>query len=137
RSLLHNSHIWGQGQLGLSGSSAVDARVEDNEVDGNNAAGYDSEWEAGGSKWAFTRNLLVSGNYVHGNHGPGLWTDGDNFYATYENNQIEGNDGPGIFHEISYDAVIRNNSLRRNALAFAGRSIWWGADIMLNGSPKG
>jgi parallel beta-helix repeat protein len=134
RSLLHNSHVWGQGQLGLSGANAVDARVEDNEVNGNNAAGYEPNWEGGGSKWAFTRNLLVSGNDVHDNRGPGLWTDGDNLDTTYEGNKVESNYGPGILHEISYDAVIRNNSLRRNALAVAGKSIWWGADITLNGS---
>jgi parallel beta-helix repeat protein len=134
RSVLRNSHIWGQGQLGLSGPGAADTRVEDNEINGNNACGYEPGWEGGGSKWAFTRNLLVRGNYVHDNHGAGLWTDGDNLYTTFEGNKVEDNAGPGILHEISYDAVIRNNTLRRNALAAAGKSIWWGADIMLNDS---
>jgi parallel beta-helix repeat protein len=134
RSVVRNSHIWGQGQLGLSGPGTVDARVEDNEIDGNNAAGYDAGWEGGGSKWAFTRNLVVRGNYVHDNRGAGLWTDGDNLYTIFEGNKVENNTGPGILHEISYDAVIRNNNLRHNAAAAAGKSIWWGADILLNGS---
>jgi parallel beta-helix repeat protein len=134
RSIVRNSHIWGQGQLGVSGPGTVDARFENNEIDGNNAAGYDSGWEGGGSKWAFTRNLVVRGNYVHDNRGAGLWTDGDNLYTTFEGNRVESNTGPGILHEISYDAVIRNNTLHHNGLAAAGKSIWWGADIMLNGS---
>ena len=60
--------------------------------------------------------------------------DGDNLDTTYEDNKVESNTGPGILHEISYDAVIRHNTLRDNATAAAGKSIWWGADIVLNGS---
>ena len=45
---------------------------------------------------------------------PGLWTDINNIYTLYENNIIEDNVRGGIFHEISYDATIRNNTIRRN-----------------------
>ncbi len=133
-SVLRNSHIWAQGQLGLSGGGSVGALVENNEINDNNTAGYSPGWEGGGSKWAFTRSLTVRGNYVHDNRGAGLWTDGDNLYCTFENNKVENNAGPGIQHELGYDAVIRNNSLRNNALATAGKSIWWGADVVLNDS---
>lgn len=42
------------------------------------------------------------------------------------------NDGPGIFHEISYDAVIRNNVATGNGHGFAD---WlWGAGILVAAS---
>jgi parallel beta-helix repeat protein len=136
-SVLRNSHIHHQGQLGLGGSGAVGALVVGNRIDHNNTAGYDPAWEAGGSKWAAgTRRLTVRGNHVFENNGPGLWTDGDNVDTTYERNLVEGNLGPGIIHEISYDAVIRGNTVRNNARAVAGRSIWWGSDIVVNSSQR-
>jgi parallel beta-helix repeat protein len=137
RSVLRNSHIHHQGQLGLSGSGAVGALVEGNRIDHNNTAGFDPAWEAGGAKWAAgTERLTVRRNQVLDNNGPGLWTDGDNVHTTYEGNLVVGNLGPGILHEISYDAVIRGNTVRDNARSTAGRSIWWGSDILVNSSQR-
>ena len=51
-------------------------------------------------------------------------------------NVVENNGAVGIFHEISWNAVIRNNTLRNNN-AFErgkGKSCWWGAQIALNNS---
>ena len=56
-----------------------DGLVEGNEIDHNNTAGFSAFWEAGGTKWAETRRLVVRGNRAHHNQGPGLWTDGGNF----------------------------------------------------------
>ena len=137
RSILRNSHIHHQGQLGLGGAGAVGALVEDNRIDHNNTAGYDPAWEAGGSKWAAgTQRLTVRGNHVFANNGPGLWTDGDNVDTVYENNLVEQNMGPGIIHEISYDAVIRGNTVRENSRSTAGRSIWYGSEILVNSSQR-
>ena len=137
RSILRNSHIHHQGQLGLGGAGAVGALVEDNRIDHNNTAGYDPAWEAGGSKWAAgTQRLTVRGNHVFANNGPGLWTDGDNVDTAYENNLVEQNMGPGIIHEISYDAVIRGNTVRDNSRSTAGRSIWYGSEILVNSSQR-
>lgn len=104
--------------------------VEGNEVAYNNimagttnSCGYESFWGAGGSKFVWTTNLLVRGNFSHHNDGPGFWTDINNIYSVYENNVIEDNVRGGIFHEISYDAIIRNNTLRRNG---TGKDYpWW------------
>jgi parallel beta-helix repeat protein len=137
RSVLRNSHIHHQGQLGLGGAGATGALVEDNRIDHNNTAGYDPAWEAGGSKWAAgTERLTVRGNHVFANKGPGLWTDGDNVDTLYEDNLVEGNLGPGIIHEISYDAVIRGNTVRDNSRSTAGRSIWYGSEILVNSSQR-
>jgi parallel beta-helix repeat protein len=67
--------------------------------------------------------MIVRGNFSHHNDGPGLWTDINNIYSLYENNIVEDNVRGGIFHEISYDATIRNNTIRRNA---TGKDYpWW------------
>ncbi len=74
----------------------------------------------------------MRGNYVHHNHGPGLWTDTDNIGTVYENNTVRDNFGPGIFHEKSFDAVIRNNLVEGNGFGFTA---WLdGAGILLNTS---
>jgi hypothetical protein len=132
-SVLRGSHVHHQGQLGVGGSGSVGALVEGNEIDHNNTAGYDGQWEAGGGKWiGGNRDLTVRGNYVHDNVGPGLWTDSDNVDTTYEHNLVRDNTGVGILHETSYAALILGNDVRHNAEDAAGRSIWHGADILLN-----
>jgi parallel beta-helix repeat protein len=114
-------HNCGYGFLG----AGPDIVVDGNEIAYNNimagsttaTCGYNSFWGAGGSKWVWTDKLIVRGNFSHHNDGPGLWTDINNMYTLYENNTVEDNARGGIFHEISYDATIRNNTLRRNGTA--------------------
>ena len=77
---------------------------------------------------------MVRNNYSHHNVGPGLWTDIDNIGTLYEGNRVVDNEGIGIFHEISYDAVIRNNYIEGNGF---GHSPWlWGAGIVVAASPN-
>jgi hypothetical protein len=108
-----NNNIHHNGQMGIGGASA-DALVENNEIAYNNTAGYNDFWEAGGTKFVYSNNLTIRNNYVHHNDGPGLWTDIDNIDVLYEGNRVEDNGRSGIFHEISYRAVIRRNTIRRN-----------------------
>jgi parallel beta-helix repeat protein len=134
-----NSQIVGnrvhhQGQLGVAGSG-TGIVYENNEIDHNNTAGFKWGWEAGGSKWVNTDGLVVRGNNSHDNNGPGLWTDINNIRTTYEKNTVSDNAGPGIFHEISYDATIRNNVISRNGLGIGG--IWYGGvGILVSASPN-
>jgi parallel beta-helix repeat protein len=88
--------------------------VEDNEIAYNNTAGFTTGWEAGGSKFVRTDGLVVRGNFAHHNRGAGIHADIDNINALIEGNRVEDNDWRGIFYEISYKAVIRNNTARRN-----------------------
>lgn len=114
------------GQIGVT-AIGRGVLIEGTEIARNNSAGYEPGWEAGGSKFAYTTDLVVRGNNVHHNDGPGLWTDIDNIRTVYEDNEVNDNKGEGIFHEISYSAVIRNNHVRRNGLTF---NAWlWGAGI--------
>lgn len=104
------------GQLGISSMGPGATRVEANEIAFNNVAGYSEGWEAGGTKFISTDGLLIRHNHVHHNDGPGLWTDGNNVRTVFEHNLVEHNSGTGIFHEISYEAVVRHNEVRYNAL---------------------
>ncbi|MGH2530229.1 MAG: right-handed parallel beta-helix repeat-containing protein [Actinomycetota bacterium] len=113
-SLVSDNVVHHQGQMGLAASDSVEAVFERNEVYQNNIARFDPNWEAGGSKFARTSNLVVRDNFVHDNKGPGLWTDINNVGAVIEGNRVVNNRGPGIFHEISFRALIRNNTVRDN-----------------------
>jgi hypothetical protein len=123
------------GQLGIGGGwgSGLDILVEGNEIAYNNTAHFNADWEAGGAKFAGTTRLIVRKNYVHDNGGPGLWTDTDNVNTLYEQNTSDDNARMGIFHEISYAAMIRSNTVRRNGFGFQE---WiWGAGILVSSSP--
>ena len=102
-------------QIGIKGRGN-NILIEDNEIAFNNFRDdYQMGWEAGGTKFVNTANLVVRGNYVHDNHGHGLWTDGVEAGTLYEGNTVTNNYGSGIFHEISLNAVIRNNRVEGNA----------------------
>jgi parallel beta-helix repeat protein len=128
--LANNVHH--NGQMGIDGTGDL-VLVEGNEIAYSNTAGYDPNWEAGGTKFVNTDGLIVRNNFVHHNSGPGLWTDNDNRSTLYEGNRVEDNLRMGILHEISYSAIIRNNSFKRNGFGLAS---WvWGAGIVVSSSP--
>src|SRR5207253_9524779 len=97
------------GQMGISGGGSAASVFENNELSFNNTCGYDSGWEAGGSKWVHNGTAGGGGadirnNWVHDNNGPGLWNDGANYNTIYEYHLVENNAGAGIDHEISFNA---------------------------------
>ena len=122
------------GQLGVGGVGD-DVLVEQNTIAYNNTAHHSVGWEAGGTKFVNTLRLVVRGNQVHHNDGPGLWTDINNRDTLYENNTVEDNTGNGIFHEVSYAAIIRNNVVRRNG-KYTGLAWSGGAGIVVAASPN-
>jgi hypothetical protein len=106
----------GGGNPDGTGTLASNILIQGNEISHNDYARVMPAFGAGGIKGARTRGLIFRGNYVHDNHGPGLWTDISNYDGLYDNNTIADNDDSGAFHEISYGAtVMRNNKLLRNA----------------------
>ena len=62
-----------------------------------------------------------------------MWTDIDNIHTLYEDNVVVHNGMGGISHEISYQAIIRNNTLIGNG-ADDPRSWWWGNEIQIQNS---
>ncbi len=109
------NNIHHNGQMGYGGGFAL---IQDNTIAYNNQDWYNPFWEAGGGKAAYTTNLTVRNNWAHHNNGPGLWTDISNVGTLYEGNTADSNYLSGIFHEISYAAIIRNNMVRGNGIAF-------------------
>jgi len=130
-----NSFSLHNGQMGVAIVGGSDSSVINNEIDWNNYAGYAMNWEAGGSKFWNTTNLLVQSNYVHDNYGPGLWTDCDNVGTVYEGNTVENNADSGIQHEISYDATIANNTVTGNSND--PKSSLWDSQIVVANSQNG
>lgn len=129
---IRNVHIHHNGQLGIAGPGGTNGVVEDCEIAFNNTAGFNWGWEAGGAKFTETDGLVVRGNRVHDNNGPGLWTDINNYNTLYESNIVTDNYAPGIFHEISYSAVIRDNTVTGNGF---GSDTWlWGSGILVAAS---
>jgi parallel beta-helix repeat protein len=112
-----------------AGNTITGLLVEGNEITGNNTQDWETKVPGcgctGGIKFWAVNGADIRNNWVHHNHGPGLWADTNNNDFLIENNLIEGNDGMGIFYEISYNAVIRSNTIRNNAWKqgqeFAGR----------------
>lgn len=126
----NNVHHNGQKGIGGLGTNIV---VQDNTVSFNNWAGFDTGWEAGGLKFAVTNNLVVRGNSIHDNLGPGIWSDVDSIYSLYENNVVMNNTNGGIVYEISRSAVIRYNAVCNNSTP--GPTSWlWGSQILIQNS---
>ena len=113
-----NNYVHHNGQAGITSLSSTGMLVENNEIAYNNYAGFDVHYDGGGTKFMKTVNLTLRGNNAHHNVGAGLWLDWDNKGALIENNTADDNDGPGIFHEAGYDAIIRNNTIRRNGFNY-------------------
>jgi hypothetical protein len=121
------------GQYGMNayqaGGGITDLVVEGNEIVGNNT----DDWEAqspgcgctGGVKFWAVDGADVRDNWVHGNHGTGLWADTNNNDFLIEHNLIEDNEAEAVFYETSYNMEMRGNTVRRNTIlagkAFADR----------------
>jgi len=126
-----DNFVHDNGQKGIGGVGQ-DILMQGNEVSSNNWAGFAWAWEAGGAKFALSKDLVVRQNSIHDNNGEGLWCDIDCVNSLYENNTIVNNAFGGIAYEISYGAVIRNNTVRNNGWPAA---TWlWGAQILVQNS---
>jgi hypothetical protein len=110
------------GQYGLNAccGDITHLQVLNNEFAGNNADDVEAKFEncgcTGAMKLWGVNGGDISGNWIHGNHGPGIWADTNNNDVLIEKNVIEDNDGIAIFYETSYNAIIRDNVIRRNTL---------------------
>ncbi|MCT2585743.1 right-handed parallel beta-helix repeat-containing protein [Actinophytocola gossypii] len=121
------------GQYGINafsaGNTITGLVVEGNEIVGNNTDDWETQRPGcgctGGVKFWAVDGADVRGNWVHDNRGPGLWGDINNNDFLIEHNLIEHNDGAAIVYEASYNAIIRDNTIRGNNMVegrmFAGR----------------
>ena len=117
--LKDNSQYGFQGYGPQGGESNI--VLDHNEIVGNNTGNWEAKIDGcgctGGGKFWDVRNVRVTNNYVHDNKSVGLWADTNDNNFLFEGNWIENNDGHAIFWEISYNAAIRNNVIRRNLVA--------------------
>jgi hypothetical protein len=132
RQVVRGNCLRNNGQYGMNayqaGNGITDLVVVGNEVVGNNTDDWESRIAGcgctGGIKFWSVDGAVVRNNWVHDNHGAGLWADMNNNNFLIEDNVIEGNAGEAIFYEASYNAIIRDNVIRENAVVtgrqFAG-----------------
>ncbi|MGB6910192.1 MAG: right-handed parallel beta-helix repeat-containing protein [Methyloceanibacter sp.] len=110
---VRNSDLHHNGQSGIAGTGK-DIQVENTKIWANNIYGFDPGWQAGGLKLALADGVVLRGNHVYDNIGPGLWCDIDCRNVLYEGNVVERNhQGAGIFHEIF---LYRRHSRQRRQL---------------------
>ena len=113
--VLYN-YIHHNGQVGVGASNARNVLIESNDVSYNGQFFY-QYWGAGGVKLVTMADTVLRGNNAHHNFAGGLWCDGDCFNILFEGNLVDDNEQFGIHYEISFNAIIRNNTVRRNGLA--------------------
>jgi parallel beta-helix repeat protein len=128
---VQNCDVDNNGQIGIEGNGK-DIRIEGNRIWANNIYGFDPAWEAGGVKIAESDGVEFRDNHVYDNDGSGLWCDINCRNVIYEGNLVENNRHIGIFHEISFKAVIRKNTVRHNGID--NRKFFWGSDIVVAAS---
>jgi parallel beta-helix repeat protein len=94
--------------------------VDHNEMSGNNTDDWESKVDGcgctGAVKFWLNKDVTVTNNWVHNNRGPGFWLDNNNRNFVVENNYINDNDSQAIFVEAGYDARIRFNNIKNNAI---------------------
>jgi len=126
---VHDNVMTRNGQAGMSHYSSDNTIVENNEFTYNNTDGYwPLDWESAGLKVTFSNGAMIRNNKMLSNNGLGLWFDIDNQGCTADGNLIEDNVSCGIRYEISFDAVIKNNTIRRNGYGHTDPTIRNGND---------
>jgi hypothetical protein len=112
------------GQYGINayqdGDGITNLVVDHNEIAVNNTANTEGSNPgcgcSGGVKFWAVKGATITDNYVHDNHGVGLWADTNNVGMDFEGNYISNNENEGLFYEISYNASIHDNTFVRNGL---------------------
>jgi hypothetical protein len=119
------------GQLGVTGTACDGARVDGVEIRGNNYAGYDPDWEAGGLKIVDARRVEVTNCRVNGNQGVGIWGDIECSDWLCRANEVVQNDQAGILFEISRAGRLIGNRTIGNG---GGGKAFLRANIVLQNS---
>jgi hypothetical protein len=107
-------------QSGGGRRGAADEVLDHNEISGNNTDNWEKRVPgcgcSGAGKFWDTRRATVTNNWVHDNRGPGPWMDTDNDDFDIEGNYVNDNEAEGLIYEISYNALIKDNTFVRNAI---------------------
>ncbi|MGA8709307.1 MAG: right-handed parallel beta-helix repeat-containing protein [Steroidobacteraceae bacterium] len=111
------------GQEGIFLYDASNSVVHWAEIAGNNYAGYDYTYAAGGLKAGTTSGnpsssgMQIIADYVHDNNGRGIHIDTDNSNVAISHNYIVNNVAEGIQDECNTGTIINYNQLSFNGQA--------------------
>jgi hypothetical protein len=121
------------GQEGINTNSAHGIRIVDCEIGFNNRAGYNYDWDGGGTKFVFSDCGVLSGCYIHDNYGHGVWWDvacsnwqiSDNFVINnIAKSFMPNQQANGIMYEISYGGVCGTGIFRNTVIGHKGCGIY-------------
>ena len=100
--------------------SATHLTIDHNEVTGNNTWNWESRNGgcgcSGADKFWNVADVSLTDNYIHNNHGPGIWADTDNANFNVAGNYVSDNDAEAVIYETSYNLRLVHNTFVRNAL---------------------
>jgi hypothetical protein len=127
---LRDNCIDSNGQYGINGyqtGNGITALVIDhNEIAHNNTDNWENRRPGcgctGGLKLWAVRGATITDNYVHDNHGVGIWADTNDVAIEIGGNYIAGNDAEGIMYEASYNGFIHDNTLVNNAWVYGPKN---------------
>lgn len=119
------------GQIGWGGS-CTGCVIEDGSAVGNNWAGHDPFWEAGGIKLSHTTDTVVRRHYAAHNDGPGIWLDIDNARNTIEGCLVVGNEVAGIMLELNTTETL----VQHNVVAATRWRSWSGAGVLTQAASR-
>jgi chitodextrinase len=71
---------------------------------------------SGGGKFWQVDGATYDGNYVHNNYNAGMWADTNNTGFDIEGNYFSNNYDEAIIYEISYNALMKDNTFVGNAI---------------------
>jgi hypothetical protein len=106
-----NNQIHGGGQLGIGTYQNTNLLISGNHVYGNNTAGVDPGFGAGGIKAVQDNGAQLLGNEVDHNAGPGIWVDIHGMGYTIANNNVHDQNFNPIIYEVSSHGEIANNTV--------------------------
>jgi parallel beta-helix repeat protein len=125
--IVRRNKVHHNGVLGIGGYNATQLLVENNEVYDNpptDVAESAILAEAANIK-LFTANATIRNNNVHGGYKMGIWIDtASGGSIVVENNRVVDQGSIGIWHENSWDAIIRGNTVERCGLRKSISSGW-------------
>jgi hypothetical protein len=75
----------------------------------------------GAGKFWDTNGITVTNNWIHHSNFVSIWADTNNVACRIENNLIEEGVAEAIIYEISYNILIKNNTIRRNTI-YSGKN---------------
>jgi hypothetical protein len=113
----------GNEQYGFNAYSTtgpVHLLVDHDEIDGNDSYNWEQREVGcgctGGGKFWDVDGAVIEDNWIHDNLSVGLWADTNNRQFVVVGNYIDDNVNSGLIYEISYNALVQDNTFIRNGL---------------------